>query len=457
MKMNKILLAILAMGTTAGVAQAQVNLVNNDGSELSVYGILDAGMVQMTGTGNISPNFVTGAVPTGTAGTRVGTVRGMMNGGESQSRWGIKGSEDLGDGNKAFFQLETALDLGSGQAATSGLSGSNGIAGAQSTPTHNMIADTSLNGQMFNRNAFIGLSNKDMGAVSFGRQNSVQLDVITATAGGYDPVNAQMFSPINFSGVYGGGGTTDNARVDNAIKYANKFGNFNVNAIYAFGGIAGASTARSDAELNAGYEADTFGVQAAMQQANDTSLLSPGTIPGTNPALAAGPYTINATFVKLTSYMLTGRYKVTEPLMLKAGFERMEYNAPSNFAADKAMNTIYSYTIATASPFAGPQKNLNVYWLGANYDLSSKTKISVGYYDVEQPSGTGTGSNSVTTTSGSDKYFSAMVEYNLSKKTNVYVAAMQDKKSGAMAATGPATAYVPNTFNSYGSGLRVKF
>ena len=455
MKMNKILLAILAMSSAAGVAQAQVNIVNSDQSELSLYGILDAGLVQMTGTGNISPNFVTGAVPTGTAGARVGTVRGMMNGGESQSRWGIKGSEDLGDGNKAFFQLESAIDLGSGQLATSGLSGSNGIAGGASTPTHNMIADTSLNGQLFNRNAFIGLSNKDMGAVSFGRQNSVQLDVITATAGGYDPVNAQMFSPINFSGVYGGGGTTDNARVDNAMKYANKFGNFNVNAIYAFGGIAGASTARSDEELNAGYEASNFGVQAAVQQANDTSRLAPGTVPGT--ALAAGPYTINAQFVKLTSYMLTGRYQVAEPLTLKAGYERMEYNAPSNLAADKAMNTIYSYTIATATGFAGAQKNLNVYWLGGNYDVSSKTKISVGYYDVEQPSGTGNGSGGTYATSGSDKYFSAMVEYNLSKKTNVYVAAMQDKKSGAMAATGAATAYIPNTFNTYGAGLRVKF
>ena len=456
MKMNKILLAILAMGTTAGVAQAQVNLVNTDGSELSVYGILDAGMVQMTGAGNISPNFVTGAVPTASAGAHVGTVRGMMNGGESQSRWGIRGSEDLGDGNKAFFQLETAIDVGSGQSATSGLSGSNGIANGASTPTHNMIADTSLNGQLFNRNAFIGLSNKDMGAVSFGRQNSLQLDVITATAGGYDPVNAQMFSPINFSGVYGGGGTTDNARVDNAIKYANKFGNVNVNALYAFGGMAASSTARSNAELNVGYEASNFGVQAAMQQANDTTFLAPGTVPGT-PAVAAGPYTINAQFVKLTSYMLTGRYQVIQPLTLKAGIERMEYNAPSNFAADKAMNTIYSYTIATASAFAGPQKNLNVYWLGGNYDVSSKTKVSVGYYDVELPSGTGNGAGGTYAASGADKYFSAMVEYNLSKKTNVYAAFMQDKKSGALAFVGAPGSYTPNTFNTYGAGLRVKF
>ncbi len=453
MKMNKTLLAILAMSSVAGVAQAQVNLINSDQSELSLYGILDAGLVQMTGAGNISPNFVTGAVPTGSAGAHVGTVRGMMNGGESQSRWGIKGSEDLGDGNKAFFQLESAIDVGSGQLGTSGLSGSNGIAGGASTPTHNMIADTSLNGQLFNRNAFIGLSNTDLGAVSFGRQNSVQLDIITATGGGYDPVNAQMFSPINFSGSYGGGGVTDNARVDNAIKYAKKFGNVNVNAMYAFGGIAASSTARGEAQLNVGYEVDTFGIQAAAQQAHDTTALNHGTVG----ALAAGSQTINAQFLNLTSYMLTGRYQVTEPLTLKAGYERMEFTAPSDFVSDRAMNTIYSYTIATASAFTGAQKNLNVYWLGGNYQLSPATKFSVGYYDVELPSGTGNGNGGVFATSGSDKYFSAMVEYNLSKKTNVYAAFMQDKKSGAMAYVGAPGSYTPNTFNTYGAGLRVKF
>ena len=450
MKMNKILLAILAMGTTAGVAQAQVNIVNTDQSTLSLYGILDAGVVQMTNAGNLSPNFVTGGNPTG-SNARIGTVRGMMNGGESQSRWGVKGSEDLGDGNKAFFQLETAFSLSSGTAATSGLSGSNGVAGAANTPTHTMMADTSLNGQMFNRNAFIGVSNKDMGAISFGRQNSLELDVITAISGGYDPVGAQMFSPINFSGSYGGGGETDNARVDNAIKYATKIGNFNVNALYGMGGIATATTARSNAQLNVGYEADTFGVQAAAQESKDTTSLSAGTT-GVAPILAAGPGTINAQFVNLTSYMLVGRYKVTEPLMLKAGFERIEVGAPGNYATDKTMGTIYGYTLATISAFTGAKKDINVYWLGGNYDVSSKTKISVGYYDAETPSGTGTGSGTTTTSSASDKYFSAMVEYNLSKKTNVYAAAMHDTKSGF----GTSSTTI-NNFNTYGAGLRVKF
>jgi predicted porin len=455
MKMNKTLLAILAMSSVAGVAQAQVNLINADQSTLSLYGILDAGVVQMTNAGNISPNFVTGANPTG-SNAKYGTVRGMMNGGESQSRWGIKGSEDLGDGNKAFFQLESAFSLDSGNSATSGLSGSNGVSGAAVTPTRNMVADTSLNGQLFNRNAFIGLSNTDLGAVSFGRQNSLQLEVITAIGGGYDPVNAQMFSPINFSGSYGGGGATDNARVDSAIKYANKFGNINVNALYGMGGMAAASTARSNAQLNVGYEADAFGIQAAAQQAKDTTSISAGTTGAGATLLAGGPGTVNAQFVNLTSYMLTGRFNATEALALKAGYERIQISAPSNYLADQSLQTIYSYTIATSSQFLGAQRNLNVYWVGGNYQFTPKTKLSVGYYDVETPQGTGTGASAtgVTTITGSDKYLSAMVEYNLSKMTNVYAAFMMDKKSGS--AVSPTGAGI-STFNTYGAGLRIKF
>ena len=449
MKMNKILLAILAMGTTAGVAQAQVNIVNTDQSTLSFYGILDAGMVQMTNAGNISPNFVTGAVPTGTK-NNGGTVRGMMNGGESATRWGIMGSEDLGDGNKAFFKLETGFSIANGTIANSGLTSGN-------TTAHTMAADTSLEGQLFGRAAYVGLSNTDLGAVTLGRQNNLQLDIIAVTGGGYDPVNAQMFSPINFSGFYGGGGETDNARVDQAVKYSKQIGNFNVNALYAFGGIAGASTVRSNEELNLGYETGTFGVQAAAMLAKDTTAI---TGPGTVAAGGSNFGTVNAAFVNLTSYMLTGRYKVTEPLTLKAGIERVEMSSPSNFTADQTLGSIYGYQIMAASQFTGAQKNINVYWLGANYDLSSKTKISVGYYDAETVAGSsngGIGGAYAILGSGSDKYTSAMIEYSLSKKTNVYAAFMLDKKSGSATLGMNGAIPYPTTFNTYGGGLRVKF
>ena len=439
MKFKKSLLAILAMSSVAGVAQAEVSIVANDKGSLELYGILDVGIAQLTNAGNFNPSFVTGAVPTGsTVGTGTpGVVRGMMNGGESQTRWGIKGNRDLGNGNKVFFQLESAFNLDSGQLATSGLAGGNNT-GVGANASRSMIADTSLNGQQFNRNAFVGLSNADLGAISFGRQNSLQLDVITAIGGGYDPVNAQMFSPINFSGAYGGGGATDNARVDSAIKYAKKIGNININALYGMGGIENATSARSNAQLNVGYEADTFGVQVAMQQANDSTAISAN----------ATPNTVNVKFEDLTSYMVTGRYQVIEPLTLKAGYEREEISAPSNPSADAGLTNIYNYSIGTGSDYSGAQKNVNIYWLGANYQATSSIKASAAFYDVSTPA------YGTTLIDGTDKYYSAMVEYNFDKQTNVYAAFMLDKKSGNMLTYGTTGAA---NFNTYGVGVRYKF
>jgi predicted porin len=443
---------MIALAVAAALTAPALAFADTGASSVTLYGVLDLGVVQMTNAGDFGPTFVTGAVPIGAQPNtaKIGTVRGMMNGGESQSRWGIKGNEDLGDGNSAFFQLESAFSLGTGQLATSGLAGGSnkGVASAagslQNTGGINngiMIADTALNGQLFNRMALIGLSNADLGEVRFGRQYSLQLDIIGSVGGGYDPVNAQMFSPINFSGAYGGGGATDNSRVDNAIKYSKKIGNFNVNALYGMGGMAGATSARSNFQANAGYEADTFGVQAAVQYANDTT------------GIGASPYpnTVNVTYENLTSYMLAGRWQVVEPLTLKAGYEREQISAPSNPGVDANIGQIYSYSVGTVANFSGPQKNINVYWLGANYQVAPSTKLSLGFYDAKIPAYNTSG------LTGDDKYYSAMVEYNLSKKTNLYAAVMHDAKSGGLNVVGTTGPGSIAAFNTYGAGLRVKF
>jgi len=430
--MKRSLIAVAVLGAFAGAAHAE------DTPAVQVYGVLDAGLVQMTHAGNLSSSFVTGAVPNG-SNSKIGTVRGMMNGGESATRIGFKGSEDLGGGYKAFFQLETGFSLPNGNASTSGLAGGAG--------NPNMIADTSINGQLFNRNAFVGLSSDGMGAFSFGRQNSLELDMITAVGGGYDPVNAQMFSPINFSGSYGGGGATDDARVDNAIKYAKKFGNVNVNLLYGMGGVAKYTSARSNTQINVGYEADSFGVQAAMQHASDTTSLSP----------AAAPGTVAAQFINLDSYMLTARFKLADSFTLKAGYEQMKVSAPSNYGADALMTTIYGYNIVGNTQFGGTvgsdSKKTNVYWIGANIQASEAAKVSLGYYAAITPQFVSNLTAGTTTAAFGDHYISALVDYNLSKKTNFYAGAMVNTKSGN-AVNAPGTI---KTFNTYGAGLRVKF
>src|SRR5690606_40946819 len=68
---------------------------------------------------------------------------GMRSGGRNGNRWGLRGSEDLGNGLKAVFQLESGFNISSGRPSDST--------------------------RLFNRTAMVGLAGT-WGQLSFGRQ-----------------------------------------------------------------------------------------------------------------------------------------------------------------------------------------------------------------------------------------------------------------------------------------------
>ncbi|NDU92356.1 MAG: porin, partial [Ferrovum sp.] len=318
-----------------------------------------------------------------------------------------------------------------------------------------MVVDTSLNGQLFGRAALIGLSNNDWGTITLGRQNSLELDIITATSGGYDPVNAQMFSPINFSGFYGGGGATDSARIDNSVKYSKNFGDFAFNALYGMGGMAGNTTARSTSEVGFGYEGHKYGFELAVQNSQDATNIFSDPSAGT----------VGAQFLNLRSFTAALRYQVIDPLKLTAGYQRIQWNNPSNPTADATLTQVYGYTINPLNTFTGEflgEKTYNVYWLGGKYQVTNAFKLSVGYYDAALQAGNYNSVNGFTGAgatpahpSGTDQYFSVLADYDLSKRTNFYGGLMFDKKSGGQI-PGPV-ATTPVTFNTYGVGIVHRF
>ena len=133
--MKKSLFAIAAVTAFAGAAQAQ--------SSVTVYGILDVGYIG----GNVR-----GA--TGNASAK-GTYSNIGSSAESTSRLGFRGTEDLGGGMSAFFTLETGIQ-----------------------PT-NATAST-----FNNRQTFVGLRDKEIGAVSFGTQYTPIHTAIAVTSAG---------------------------------------------------------------------------------------------------------------------------------------------------------------------------------------------------------------------------------------------------------------------------------
>jgi predicted porin len=123
LRMKKLLIATAALAMVAGTAQAQSNV--------SIYGAVGASST------SISTNGVDAAT------AFQNQDRDMLG----TTNLGFKGTEDLGSGNKAFFQLEGDLSM-------------SGVVGAAGT-THNV----------FNRQAHVGISTKSYGTFSFGRQN----------------------------------------------------------------------------------------------------------------------------------------------------------------------------------------------------------------------------------------------------------------------------------------------
>ncbi len=91
MKKTAFSLAAMAVLAAAGSAHAQSNV--------TLYGRLDAGI---SNTSNAGPNK--------------SSMTQVSSGGMNTSRWGILGSEDLGGGLKAVFNLEGGILVDTGAA-----------------------------------------------------------------------------------------------------------------------------------------------------------------------------------------------------------------------------------------------------------------------------------------------------------------------------------------------------
>ena len=122
--MNKKLVALAVSAVAAGAASAQT-------ANVTLYGVLDTYLASE----RVSAQGTTPSV----------SVTVLNAGGLSGSRWGLRGSESLGGGMNAIFNLENGFD-----SSTGGLN---------------------QGGRLFGRRAFVGL-NGGFGQVQVGRDYS---------------------------------------------------------------------------------------------------------------------------------------------------------------------------------------------------------------------------------------------------------------------------------------------
>ncbi|MGG5143438.1 porin [Alcaligenes ammonioxydans] len=187
--MKKTLLAAALMAGFAGVAHAETSV--------TLYGILDGGIgyQKFKGVDSYASNR-DGMESISQKKT------GMINGIQSGNRWGLKGSEDLGDGLRAVFVLESGFDLGTG--------------------THKQ------GDRLFGRQATLGLAGDSWGQLDFGRQTNIASKYLPGVAdpfgGGFDQANiGAAFTAAN------------TVRYDNMVMYQTpNFSGFQFGVGYSF-------------------------------------------------------------------------------------------------------------------------------------------------------------------------------------------------------------------------------
>ena len=202
-------------------------------SSVTLYGMTDLGIRYLTNTDAQNDNRLF-----------------MANGAVINSHVGLRGTEDLGGGLKAVFQLESNVN-----------------------PQDGSLSDS---GRFFGSEAYVGLGTP-FGTLTFGRQNTPLFDKLVSA---YDPLTYANYPENSWLPFALGAGLS----ADNAIKYSGQLGGLDVGAIYSFGsnyessgadgfsgGIPGHLGAGSLFGLLASYIAGQVSVAAGIQQSSDNS------------------------------------------------------------------------------------------------------------------------------------------------------------------------------------------
>jgi predicted porin len=120
------------------------------------------------------------------------------------SRWGLKGSEDLGGGTRTTFALESGINSNDGTQADSN--------------------------RLFNRQSWIGLANNQYGEIRLGRQNTPEFLMSGRFDAFYAATQASGWNNMS----------TATVRIDNAVGYFSpNVAGFKFSGLYARGAVSG--------------------------------------------------------------------------------------------------------------------------------------------------------------------------------------------------------------------------
>jgi len=334
-------LGCCALLLLTGSVQAQNSVV--------MYGVIDEGL-----------NF------TSNAGGH--TAYQMHSGDMGATRWGLKGVEDLGAGYKAIFTLENGFNINTGS-----------IQGGES-------------GQIFGRQAWVGIDSAQYGKITFGRQLDPSIDLysnITGVGRFAGSVAAHPFDNDN---------TNWDFRVNNSVKYVSPtYRGLTFEGMYAFSNATGAVASNSLYSAGFDYFDGGLKIAAVYLKAN-------------NPGTPSGAMTTDSVFAGSSEQNIDAGISYTySGATVGFGFSHVDVYNPTYNAY---------FTTAGTQP-AGGRWNL---WKFDNFDFN-------GQYSIQPDLSIGA---SYTFTYGrldstagefSPKWhqLALMLDYDLSKRTSIYL------------------------------------
>jgi predicted porin len=342
---KKVLTNALLASTFAGAAHAQ--------SSVTLYGLIDAGISYVNHSGSNSKSLV------------------KYDDGVAQgSRWGLRGSEDLGGGLKALFLLENGFNSGNGTLGQGGA--------------------------MFGRQAFVGVSQDGVGSLTLGRQYAFTTDYLgNLYSTGGNTVAGNYAYHINDVD------QLTSSRINNSVKFASaNFAGFTFGGLYGFSNQAGAFAGSPAVGTTAGSSrAYSFGANYAN-----------------------GPFSLGAAYTDIRFPSQATPAFTTTLANVSTGTVRdlRTFGVGGRYLIGGA--TLWAlWTNTHLEPLTGGSTTFNAYEGGGKYAFTPALSTGLGYTYMHL-----SGANV-----GHWNQLDASVDYALSKRTDVYLLGIYQDASGS--------------------------
>ena len=354
--MKKTLLAAALLAGFAGAASAQ--------SSVTLYGILDGGIAY----NKVSRNNGVGA-----------SNFGLAYGQQSGNRWGLRGVEDIGGGNRITFTLENGFDLGNGTLGNSG--------------------------RLFGRAAWVGIENNAWGLVRIGRQTNYASQYVSAV----DPFGLAV--PTSMGKAFGAGNTD---RLSNAIMYQTP----NMSGFQAGVGYSFATGNTSFYTAAAGGGTSGTGYNFATQ--NNVRQLTLGA------KYASGPFYVAASYDKvygeeskgenasISSWNLSGSYDL-KVVKFALAYGQTRDGVILGSGGGGAGASLASSSIGSGDLVFAPAVGTNSYLVGATIPVNPVSRVMLSWTMLTP----NTNMKDIYNAQNQSAY-NLGYTYDLSKRTNLY-------------------------------------